>query len=79
MRKRILRWLFGKLLDLDFIGILRIKPGDALVIRSNERLTPETTAAIEMRFTEITRGQVSVVCLDARWNIEIIRNYDDKF
>ena len=61
--RRLLRWLlFGK--TLDFIGVLRLSPGDVLVARINESLDSNDVAELTETISKVIGRRNSVLVLD---------------
>jgi len=73
--RRLLRWLlFGK--KLDFIGVLRLTPGDVLVARINEELTSTDVEQLTETISKVIGRRNSVLVLDNKWQLEVIRGYE---
>lgn len=58
---------------LDFIKVLRLSPGDVLVVKTNQKLKSEDVVVVESQMREILKGRNNVFVLDGDWNMEVVR------
>lgn len=59
---------------LDFIKVLRLAPGDVLVVSCPRVLTTQQVAVIENQIKELLRGRNSVMVIDDEWRLEVVRS-----
>jgi len=81
-RALVSAWRYLKRRDagipLDFIKVLRLNPGDVVVVRGLVSMTSDQIDLTYSNMKKILRERNDVLVLDGRWNMEIIRCEEQK-
>jgi hypothetical protein len=73
--KRFIKWLLGKG-KLDFVGVLRLTPGDVLCVRYQGHLEPEEVDVIKESIATVLEHRNNVLVLDSKWTMQVLRGYE---
>jgi hypothetical protein len=64
-------------IPLDFIRVLRLNPGDVLVVRAGVVLSGNQMEVTKASLERIIGGRNQVLMLDGQWGVEVIRCTDE--
>lgn len=59
--------------EIQEVRVLRLQPGDTLVLRSDQHLTPEVAARMQEQLKAAAPEGVKCVVLDSGLGVEVIR------